>query len=67
MIPFIIIRKILLSLVPLFLFYLLRKMGKEPRPNRKSHLPDFDPSTELRASKSQIVEGEIVDESSRKC
>ena len=64
MIQFIIIRKIFLSLVPLFLFYLLRKMGKKQRPKRKSHLSDFDPSTGLRASKSQIVDGEIVDENS---
>jgi hypothetical protein len=57
MIPFIIIRKVLLSLVPLILFYLLRKIGNKRQPKRKSHLSEFD--------KSQIVEGEIVDESSR--
>ncbi len=57
MIQFIIIRKVLLSLVPLILFYLLRKMGNK-QPKRKSHLSEFD--------KSQIVEGEIVDESSSK-
>ncbi len=63
MIQFIIIRKILLSLVPLVLFYLLRKMGKERQPKRKSHLSDFDPSTGLWASKSQIIDGEIIGES----
>lgn len=56
MIPFIIIRKIFLSLIPLVLFYFLRKMGKESQ--KKSHLPDFE--------KEKIIEGEIVDKSSRK-
>ena len=56
MIPFVIIRKILLSLVPPLLFYLLRKMRKEQQPKIKSHLSNFD--------KVKIVEGEIVDESS---
>ncbi|MEK7186708.1 MAG: hypothetical protein AAB690_00055 [Patescibacteria group bacterium] len=54
MIQFFVIRKILLSLVPLFLFYLLRKIGKREQPKRKSHLSDFD--------KEKIVEGDIVDE-----
>ena len=54
MIPLAILRKILLSLVPLVLFYLLRRMTKEQLLKRKSHLHDFD--------KSQIVEGEIVEE-----
>lgn len=64
MIPFIIIKKILLSLAPLVLFYLLRKMGNKQKPKRKSHLSEFDPSTPLRASKDKIVEGEVIDESS---
>lgn len=64
MIPLVIIRKILLSFAPMVLFYLLRKMRKEQQPKIKSHLSDFDPSAPLRASKSKIVEGEIVDESS---
>lgn len=54
MIPFVIIRKILLSLLPLAIFYLLRKMRKDQHPKRKSHLSDFD--------KNQIVEGEVVGE-----
>ena len=53
MIPLVILRKILLSLVPLALFYLLRKMGKEP-PKGKLNSSDFE--------KSWIVEGEIVEE-----
>ena len=53
MIPLFILRKMLLSLVPLALFYLLRKIGKGQN-ERKSQLPDFD--------KSQIIEGEIVKE-----
>ena len=53
MIPFAILGRILLSLVPLALFYLLRKMGKE-QPKQKSHLSDFE--------KSLIVEGEIVED-----
>lgn len=56
MIQFIIIRKILLSLVPLILFHLFRKMGNKQQLKRKSHLSEFD--------KEKIVEGEIVDESS---
>ncbi|OGE19066.1 hypothetical protein A3D83_00010 [Candidatus Daviesbacteria bacterium RIFCSPHIGHO2_02_FULL_41_10] len=56
MIQIIIIRKVLLYLVPLILFYLLRKMGKREQSKRKSHLFDFD--------KEKIVEGEIVDENS---
>ncbi len=65
MIPFVIIRKIFLSIVPLVLFYILRKMIKNQEPKQGSHLPDSDPSTGFRVSKSQIIEGEIVDESSR--
>ncbi|MDP2638229.1 MAG: hypothetical protein Q8P26_04170 [Candidatus Levybacteria bacterium] len=65
MIPFVIIRKIFLSIVPLVLFYLLKKIIKNQEPKKRSHLSDFDPSTPLRASKSNIVEGEIVDENSR--
>ena len=53
MIPLVILRKILLSLVPLALFYLLRKMAKG-QTERKSQLPDFD--------KSQIIEGKIIKE-----
>jgi len=53
MIPLVILRKILFSLVPLALFYLLRKIAKGET-ERKSQLPDFD--------KSQIIEGEIVEE-----
>ena len=64
MIPFVIIRKIFLSIVPLVLFYLFKKMIKNQEPKKGSHLPDFDPSTPLRASKNKIVEGEIVDENS---
>ena len=64
--------KIFLSIVPLVLFYILRKLIKSQEPGRRSHLSDFDPSTEstlersegLRASKNKIVEGEIVDENS---
>lgn len=54
MIPLIIIKKIFLFLGPLFLFYLLKKMGNNQQPKRKSHLSNFD--------KDKIVEGEIVDE-----
>jgi len=61
MIPLLIIKKLLLFLAPIFLFYLLRKMGKRENLKKKSHLSEFDPSTPLRASKSHIVEGEIVD------
>lgn len=63
MVPFVIIRKIFLSIVPLVLFYLFRKMIKNQKPKGRSHLSGFDPSTSLRASKEKIVEGEIVNES----
>ena len=53
MIPLAILRKVLLSLVPLVLFYLSRKITKG-QTERKSQLSDFD--------KSRIVEGEIVEE-----
>jgi len=54
MIPFILIRKILLSLVPLALFYLLRKVAKgQHLPKRKSHSSDLNTN--------KIVEGEIVE------
>ena len=56
MIPIVIIRKIFLSIAPLVLFYILRKMIKNYEPKKRSHLPDFD--------KEKIVEGEIVDENS---
>jgi hypothetical protein len=65
MIPFVIIRKIFLSIAPLVLFYLFKKMVKNKKPKKGSQLSDFNPSTPLRASKSQIVEGEIVNESGR--
>jgi len=49
------IRRVLLPLVPLALFYLLRKVArKQHLPKSKSHSSDFD--------KSKIVEGEIVEE-----
>lgn len=53
MFPVSLIRKILLTLVPLVLFYLLKK-GKKKDIKKKSSLSDFD--------KSKIVEGEIVEE-----
>ena len=56
-----IIRRVLLPLVPLVLFYLLKKGAKKDS-KKKFSLSDFDPSAELIASKSQIVEGEIVEE-----
>ncbi|OGE44292.1 hypothetical protein A3B45_02940 [Candidatus Daviesbacteria bacterium RIFCSPLOWO2_01_FULL_39_12] len=56
MIPLLIIKKLLLFLAPIFLFYFLRKMGKGRQLEGKSKLSDFD--------KSQIVEGEIIDENS---
>ncbi|OGH17715.1 MAG: hypothetical protein A3C22_02655 [Candidatus Levybacteria bacterium RIFCSPHIGHO2_02_FULL_37_10] len=59
MVHFIIIKKILLFLIPIFLFYFLRKMGKRKQSKKKSRLNGFD--------KSKIVEGEIIDESSRNC
>ncbi len=54
MIPFTLIRKILVSLAPLALFYLLKKVSKKHLPKRKSHISGFD--------KSRVVEGEIVEE-----
>ena len=53
MIPFSFFRKILLTLVPLALFYLLKK-GEKKDIKKKSSLSDFD--------KNKIVEGEIVKE-----
>ena len=50
--PFSFFRKILLTLAPLALFYLLGRKGKE-KIKIKSSLSDFD--------KSKIVEGEIVE------
>jgi len=61
MIPFSFFRKILLTLVPLALFYIMKKREKKDS-KKKSSILDFDPSTPLRASKSKIVEGEIVKE-----
>ncbi len=58
---FLILRKIIIALAPLALFYLLKKREKKDS-KKKSSLLDFDPSTPLRASKSKIVEGEIVKE-----
>jgi uncharacterized membrane protein len=54
MIAFVIIRKIFLSIAPLVLFYILRKMIKNKEPKKRSHPTDFD--------KEKIVEGEIVEE-----
>ena len=55
MIPIALIRKMLVSLAPLALFYLLRKVARDQHaPKRKTHSFGFD--------KSQIVEGEIVEE-----
>lgn len=51
------IRRALLPFVPLVLFYLLRKVARERLlPKRKSHSSGFD--------KSQVVEGEVVEEKS---
>ncbi len=47
----------LVSIVPLALFYLLRKVAKGQRlPERKFHSSNFD--------KNRVVEGEIVEEKS---
>lgn len=48
-----IIRRVLLSFVPLALFYLLKKASQQ-KPKGSSRRTHFD--------KSQIVEGEIVEE-----
>ena len=64
MIQILIIKKVLVFLLPLFALYFLKRMGRRGQYKGKSKLSDFDPSTPLRASKSKIVEGEIVDESS---
>jgi len=53
MIPFSFLRKILLTLASLALFYLLKK-GEKKDFKKKSSLLDFD--------KSKIVDGEIVKE-----
>ena len=50
MIPFSFFRKILLTLVPIILFYLL---GRKEKGKNKKTLSDID--------KSKIVEGEIVE------
>ena len=52
MIPFAIVRKVLLFFAPLVFFYILRKIGKKPQ--GKSHQSNVD--------KSRIVEGEIIEE-----
>mgnify|MGYP001592192668 CR=1 FL=1 len=55
MILFTLVRKILVSLAPLALFYLLRKVArKQQLPKKKSHPSGFDTS--------RIVDGEIVEE-----
>ncbi len=55
MIPIALIRKILVSIAPLALFYLLRKVVRNQHlPKRKSHTAGFDTSN--------IVEGEIVED-----
>ena len=51
MIPFSFLRKILLALAPIVLFYLL---GRKEKGKNKKTLSDFD--------KSKIVDGEIVKE-----
>lgn len=55
MIPFALIRKILVSIAPLALFYLFKKVVREQQfPKRKTRSSGFD--------KSQIMEGEVVEE-----
>lgn len=55
MIAITLIRKVLVSLAPLALFYLLRKVARRQQlPKRKSHSSGFDTS--------RIEEGEIVEE-----
>jgi len=55
MIPFALIRRILISIAPLALFYLLKKVARNQHlPKSKPHSSDFD--------KSKIVEGEIVED-----
>lgn len=53
MIPIVILRKIILFFAPIVIFYILRKIGRKDL-KRKSRLQGVD--------KSQIVEGEIVEE-----
>jgi len=55
MIAFALIRKILVSIAPLALFFILRNIAKRQHlPKRKSHTASFDTN--------KIVEGEIVEE-----
>ena len=55
MIAFALIRKILVSIAPLALFYLLRKVARNQHVRKKQpHTAGFDTS--------KIVEGEIVEE-----
>lgn len=65
MIPFSFLRKILVTIAPLVLLYLLRKK-EEKTTKRQSSLSGFDPSTKLGTGKSKIVEGEIVEEKKKK-
>jgi len=53
MIPFIIVKKILLFFAPFLLFYFLRKIGRK---NLKKKPRSFN------LDKSKIVEGEVVEE-----
>lgn len=49
-----VIRKILLSLAPLVVFYLLKKVTGSQSPRKKVRESDFD--------KNNVIEGEIVNE-----
>lgn len=53
MIPLVIVRKVLLFLAPLVLFYVLRKIGKK---NLKRRPRSFD------IDRTKIVEGEVIEE-----
>ncbi len=60
MILFALIKRILISLVPILVFYFLNKLGKEKYLKKNNHLSDLDSATDIKKSKSKIVEGDIV-------
>src|SRR3989344_4211558 len=61
MIQFIIIKKIFLFLIPLFLFYLLKKKGNNQQPKRKSYLSEFEQQIYELKTKAKI-DYRLIDE-----
>lgn len=58
-----IIKKLILSILPLLFFYILKiVVNRQQILKKQTHIVDADPAVDFRASKSRIEEAEIVED-----